>query len=458
MKKSKLAKKALFCSLLTILLSTTMLIGTTFAWFTDTASTSVNKIQAGTLDVVLEMKNPDYNATQEGSKEWIDAEGKTLDFKKAADGASQTILWEPGCTYELPELRISNNGNLALKYNITISGIKGDAKLNEAIEWKINGEDFSLSEKNLSAKQTSETLKITGHMKEDAGNEYQGLSIDGIAITVVATQYTEEYDSEDNQYDKEATYLNTDADGNILIGSVGELRYFAATVNADNDAYAGKTIKLTSDIDLGGAEWTAINMTGIGDNLVTFDGQNHTISNFTVTESTRFTGFFDIANFSIIKNITIDNATVSGVNQVGALVGRGMVTTVENCTVKNSKITTSIHKNDKGNDDDGDKAGAIIGWTDEGICNIKNCTVDNCVITGYRDIAGLVGYYGTTGGVGTVTGNTVTNTQVIQNLEKGYEESTPTTVHEIVGRWGSGFTLDTSKNTYTNVTFSKINE
>ena len=200
MTKSKLTKKALLCSILTILLSTTMLIGTTFAWFTDTASTSVNKIQAGTLEVVLEMKNTDGN--------WVDAEGKTLDFKKATDGASQTILWEPGCTYELPELRISNNGNLALKYTIKITGIKGDAKLNDAITWtmKLDGQDYVVdSEHSLAAKTSastaSNTFTISGHMKEDAGNEYQGLSIDGIAITVYATQDTVEYDSYNNTYD-----------------------------------------------------------------------------------------------------------------------------------------------------------------------------------------------------------------------------------------------------------------
>ena len=205
MRKSKLAKKALACSLLTILLSVTMFVGTTFAWFTDTASTSVNKIQAGTLDVVLEMKDTDDS--------WVYAEGKTLDFKKATDGATQTILWEPGCTYELPELRISNDGNLALKYMISITGIKGDAELNDVIEWTITIGDntYNISEEqHLDAKTSTTTdsdiLTIEGHMKEEAGNEYQGKSIDGIAITVYATQDTVEYDSKDNQYDANASF------------------------------------------------------------------------------------------------------------------------------------------------------------------------------------------------------------------------------------------------------------
>ena len=216
MKRSKLTKKALLCSSLVLLMSVTMLIGTTFAWFTDTASTSVNKIQAGTLDVVLEMKNPDYNQDDVDSKEWIDAEGETLSFVQASKGQdgntvysyvdATTILWEPGCTYELQPIRITNNGNLALKYKISISGIKGDAKLNEAIEWTIS--DSSLdSYHSLAVGASSDVLTIKGHMKEDAGNEYQKLSIDGIAITVYATQDTVEYDSYDNQYDKDAPTL-----------------------------------------------------------------------------------------------------------------------------------------------------------------------------------------------------------------------------------------------------------
>ena len=53
----KSTKYALLSSVMAMVLSVAMLMGTTFAWFTDTASTAVNKIQAGTLDVGLEMSN-----------------------------------------------------------------------------------------------------------------------------------------------------------------------------------------------------------------------------------------------------------------------------------------------------------------------------------------------------------------------------------------------------------------
>ena len=184
-------KRALVLSLLSMLLCVSMLIGSTYAWFTDTATTAVNKIQAGTLDVALEMST-DNGAT------WKNAEGKTLNFMTADNRAE--ILWEPGCTYALPLLRVVNKGNLSLKYEIVITGIDGDAELNKAIEWTIPAEKTG----NLAAGATSDAIAISGHMKADAGNEYQGKSIDGIAITVYATQYTGESDSNGNTYDENA--------------------------------------------------------------------------------------------------------------------------------------------------------------------------------------------------------------------------------------------------------------
>ena len=59
---------------------------------------------------------------------------------------------------------------------------------------------------NLKKTETSDVYYIKGVMQTTAGNEYQGLSIDGIGITVVATQYTYESDSFDNTYDKDAGY------------------------------------------------------------------------------------------------------------------------------------------------------------------------------------------------------------------------------------------------------------
>ncbi|MGN1062198.1 MAG: TasA family protein, partial [Candidatus Scatosoma sp.] len=215
MSNLKATKRAFLSGIIAIVLCISMLVGTTFAWFTDTASTAVNKIQAGTLDVALEMKN--------ASDEWENAEGKTLKWVAADGRAQENILWEPGCTYELPELRVVNKGNLALKYKMVVTGINGNAKLLEVISFTygtdINGVEIDLEDEvHLAPGATVERIIIKGHMAENAGNEYQGLSIDGIGITVVATQYTYEYDSINNQYDKEAVIpVKSNAVGNLTV-------------------------------------------------------------------------------------------------------------------------------------------------------------------------------------------------------------------------------------------------
>ena len=197
MTNRKSTKRALLGSVMAMVLCLAMLVGATFAWFTDTASTGVNKIQAGKLDVALEMKDGDN---------WVSAEGKTLTFKTKDNRAADQILWEPGCTYELPQLRVVNKGNLALKYKIQITGIQGDAKLNEVIDWTINDAAIDLTEGHLTAGQQGDAFTIKGHMQDTAGNDYQNLTIDGIGINVVATQDTVESDSFHNQYDADAEY------------------------------------------------------------------------------------------------------------------------------------------------------------------------------------------------------------------------------------------------------------
>ena len=227
MTNRKSTKRALLGSVMAMVLCLAMLVGATFAWFTDTASTGVNKIQAGNLDVVLEMQNADGK--------WVSAEGKTLDFVKAADAKGEAILWEPGCTYTLPELRVVNNGNLALKYKVAITGINGSAKLNEAIEWTI-GDVAMGTEQHLAAGE-SNAFTIKGHMKESAGNEYMNESIDGIAITVVATQDTVESDSFDKDYDAGAEYpvvavANVNTNGDTVLRDKEEDHTIQVTVPA----------------------------------------------------------------------------------------------------------------------------------------------------------------------------------------------------------------------------------
>ena len=248
MNNTKTTKRALLSSVMAMLICVAMLIGTTFAWFTDSASTAVNKIQAGTLEVQL--------LDEQGNS----LEGQTLAWQKAAGHESDEVLWEPGCTYQLQPIVIKNNGNLALKYKIVITGIQGDAKLNEAIEWTITNTSATtaLDADHPLAAGAYDTLTISGHMKESAGNEYQGLSIDGIGITVVATQDTVEYDSNGNTYDGRAEYP-------VLASSVSDFR--------DALSQGNSTIILASDVTVeDGIQMSVTNDTAINFNGNTLKG------------------------------------------------------------------------------------------------------------------------------------------------------------------------------------------
>ena len=258
MTNRKSTKRALLGSVMAMVLCLAMLVGATFAWFTDTASTGVNKIQAGNLDVQLVDENGNS------------LEGKTLEFKKAANAAEgEAVLWEPGCTYELPAVYVKNNGNLALKYKVAITGINGSAKLNEVIDWTINDADLS-ADHSLSAGATSEALTIKGHMKESAGNDYMNESIDGIAITVYATQDTVESDSFKNTYDENATYPvanGTELKEALTNGGVVAVTKDIHTNNSEDTAAARMVISQPTTLNL---EKKIITPNDMGNNNVNF--------------------------------------------------------------------------------------------------------------------------------------------------------------------------------------------
>lgn len=286
---SKNTKRSLLMSALALVLCVSMLVGSTFAWFTDTASTSVNKIQSGTLDIQLLM----YDGAN-----WVSAEGETLNFI-AADG-NQNILWEPGCTYKLPALKVVNKGNLELKYQIHITGIEGDAKLLEVIDFTIEGEDALTG--TLAPNAETPSITLIGHMAEEAGNEYQGKTMDAISITVVATQLNAENDTYGPDYDEDAWHPA------MKVYNAGDLQ--AAINNADavilmNDVETDEVIVFNSDV--------ALNLNG-----------NTVNASFEMSED---------VNVSIVNGqIVNDNADVSGIQ-----VNKG------NLTLSNVEITSARH-------------------------------------------------------------------------------------------------------------------
>ena len=235
MTNSKSTKRALLSSAFAILICVAMLIGTTFAWFTDTASTGVNKIQAGNLDIEVKY-------TLDGEN-WNDLDGATDIFQKG--------LWEPGHT-EVVALKFKNNGNLALKYSINMNIVDETAgvnkfnqeyKLSDYLKVKTLSQEASgigdicigmaFSARNdglgytatanfkdatvldhdlfLAPGEVGNYLIMKDYMPETVGNEANAISTEKAAfinfgLNVVATQIPYEKDSFGNTYDKDATY------------------------------------------------------------------------------------------------------------------------------------------------------------------------------------------------------------------------------------------------------------
>ena len=234
---SKSTKRALLTSALALLMCVTMLIGTTFAWFTDSASTAVNKIQAGNLEIELQMKNNDG--------EWVNAEGKTLPFlvegNIPAEGTQ--ILWEPGCTYYVPQIRVLNKGNLAVKIEYLPEALGVTGKLAEVLEpvfktpVDANGEEVNIEPEILKPGEASPAWSFGYHMLETAGNEYQNATATGMCLTVVATQATYENDSNGNTYDENADYtihVNKDNIQDYLDGKYGSINGMTLVLAAGN--------------------------------------------------------------------------------------------------------------------------------------------------------------------------------------------------------------------------------
>ena len=203
------SKRALLLSVLSMVICVSMLIGSTFAWFTDSATANVNTIKSGNLDVELVDANGEKITS---ALKWVAKDGRAQD----------KILWEPGCEYNLESFKIKNAGDLALKYKVVISGLTGNAELLEAIDFTVKvgdaapvaleGWDGKLLPAGAERTEITQDadigetalITITGTMKTTAGNDYRGLSLEGISITVYATQLAYESDSNGDTYDNDA--------------------------------------------------------------------------------------------------------------------------------------------------------------------------------------------------------------------------------------------------------------
>ena len=228
MTKTRSTKSALTSSVIALFLCFAMLLGTTFAWFTDSVTSANNIIQSGNLDIVLEY----YDAE---TKKWKDVDGSAEILKKEA-------LWEPSYT-DVVYLRFENAGSLDLKYQLGVNiisekeGTNVDGKkfkLSDYIYFgvaeNVDGENgaYENREDAQNAVKSVETILSkgyakTGKLEADSGYQYLAMvvymptTVGNVAnhngadipqidlgINILATQVDSESDSFNNTYDADA--------------------------------------------------------------------------------------------------------------------------------------------------------------------------------------------------------------------------------------------------------------
>ncbi len=413
----KTTKRALGLSFVSLLLCFTMLMGTTFAWFTDNATVSANKIQAGTLDIKLYQIEPQNSYGNE--EEWV-----WTDITENADPIINYQKWEPGYVQAV-NLRIENVGNLAAKIKVNLVATSDFTKLADVIDVYMSYGPFVKTDRDywINENQKIGTLRevvdrqlglniptnaedvirpqeVAGvrdglsecyacfalKMQESAGNEYQNMELGTFDIRVSAAQATYESDSFDDQYDANAEYDKIEIfdewdgsagaeaeppaaenDGTILINSAAEFAAFAKDVNGGN-TYEGKTVKLNTGIDMDNhTEW--VPMTSFAG---TFDGQDHTIKNLTKNLFGTVSGTVKNLN---VKGVTVHNTAKGGANGFIGTVAEGGL--VDACKVSDVSITWDAGKGTT------DCWGGIISRVNAG-AEVKDSTFTNIRVTADR--------------------------------------------------------------------------
>ena len=231
MTKTKNTKRALLMNGLALLMCISMLIGSTFAWFTDSVTSKGNIIKSGTLDVEMYWAK---GTEAPASANWNDASNGAI---------FDCDLWEPSYT-EVRHIKIENKGSLALKYQLSIAANGEVSELADVIDVYYLDPAQQLSERSaiasdkklgtltqvLAAISTtasgdlepgqSHTITLALKMQESAGNTYQDKSIGAdFSVILAATQKDFETDSFGKDYDEGLT--PPDEDGDILVEENG---------------------------------------------------------------------------------------------------------------------------------------------------------------------------------------------------------------------------------------------
>ena len=434
MTNTKTTKRALLSSVMAMLLCFTMLLGTTFAWFTDSVTSGNNIIKTGNLDMKLSYKP--YGAE---NTEWTEVTESTILFGKDA-------LYEPGYT-EAVWLKVENLGSLAFRYDLAVNvasekqgtnkaGEKfslsdylevkymtttstemesnfyttresldsfawgsaansGVASLKDEIAVIKNGVAFSANDATNGAYSSAYVLVVIS-MPTTVTNEanHNGTDIPQIdfTLTAVATQLAYESDSFGSDYDEDATYpefpdiWNGTADVSwylenpdateFTLSSAEALAGLAALVDGTAAIPADASSEITLPVTFEGK--TVKLDEDVDLNNICFDP----IGSY--RQDKAFTGTFDGQGHTI-KNLSQNTWELNNGYYYGDL-GLGLFGMVEDATIKNLNMD--------GADISGESAiVGIVAATAYGDCTFENIKVSNSKGADYQYYAGgIVGW------------------------------------------------------------------
>ena len=259
-------RRTLLLSVLSLLLCMSMLVGTTFAWFTDSVTSANTIITSGNLDVEMYWADGTQAVPTEKSG-WTDAsQGAIFDYDN----------WEPGYT-QVRHIKIANVGSLALKYKVSILTNGEVSDLADVIDVDYvdpavqvaNRTDLTDAYKLGTLTQVlaklgetgngeliagaSDTITIAFKMQETAGNTYMNKSIGtDFAVVLNATQLTSEDDSFDDQYDAFAEYDGEISSAASLVAALQNGGTYKVVSDISLDAAAEIPAGVTVNLDLNG--------------------------------------------------------------------------------------------------------------------------------------------------------------------------------------------------------------
>lgn len=185
MRASRKIKSALFGGALLTIITVMLMLGSTMAWFQDT-EVVINTYTFGNLDVDIVDKN----------EQIIGATPLQFVKPNGEEYSKDEYLFEPGATFQLKEFYIKNSGDVALKYRLKLdtTGATGQTKLLDSMEITATmGDDKTPVQLDsetwtLAAGAKDGPVRIYIHMKKEAGNEYQGMAVEGLVVKVIAVQ------------------------------------------------------------------------------------------------------------------------------------------------------------------------------------------------------------------------------------------------------------------------------